>query len=56
MEHAMEWFDDDVTVIQVREEFLALAEPPALPFPLIRRKADRKPIGIFAMLAKRLFN
>ena len=56
MEHAMEWFDDDVTVIQVREEFLALPEPPPLPFPLIRRKAGRRRRGLFALLAKRLRN
>jgi hypothetical protein len=41
MELAMEDFDDDLTVIELRGAALDdLEDPPALPFPLIRRKDD----------------
>ena len=35
-------FDDDQTLIQVRDEEIG-AQPPALPFPLVRRKAAPEP-------------
>ncbi len=41
MELQMEDFDDDLTVIELRGNALdELVDPPALPFPLIRRKDD----------------
>jgi len=58
MEHAMEWSDDEVTIIQVRDELLrACGEPPALPFPLVRRKLSDERGVVFALTAAmRLFS
>ena len=51
----MEDFDDDLTIIQLRDEMLdGLNDPPALPFPLVRRKR-RLDLGIIYELTARLW-
>lgn len=58
MRYAMDWFDDEPTVIEVREELLRVGtEPPALPFPLLREKGDLDAGIIFLLTAaRRIFN
>jgi len=58
MRYAMNGFDDEPTVIEVREELLRVGtEPPALPFPLLRRKVDLDAGIIFLLTAaKRILN
>ena len=58
MNYAMDGFDDEPTIIEVREELLTVGtEPPALPFPLLRRKRDLDAGIIFLLTAaERLLN
>ncbi|MCB9596772.1 MAG: hypothetical protein H6719_28880 [Sandaracinaceae bacterium] len=55
MQPAMEDFDDDMTVIDLRGAALDdLVEPPALPFLLTRRKDDPDRNVILRLLLRRL--
>ncbi|MCA9607205.1 MAG: hypothetical protein KC619_16475 [Myxococcales bacterium] len=50
----MEDFDDDLTTIELRGPALDdLVDPPALPFPLIRRKDDPDRNVILRLLMRR---
>ena len=49
----MEDFDDDLTTIQLRGDFLdSLDEPPALPFPLVRRKDGLDVARVYELTAR----
>ena len=58
MRYAMYGFDDEPTVIEVREELLSVGtEPPALPFPLICEKGNLDAGIVFLLTAaRRIFN
>ncbi len=53
----MEDFDDDLTTIRLRNDFFdRLPEPPALPFPLVRRKDGLDAASVYELTARRIRN
>ena len=55
MQFAMEDFDDDLTIIQLKADvFDLMDEPPALPFPLVRRKDGLDVARVYELTARRM--